>query len=74
MRSLKRTEGDMKAKTLERITQLENEVHTLKCKHLETLEVLSQVRDYMTIQYFNTADGKAEADKLLAFFDFDNES
>jgi len=59
----------MKSKTLERITQLENEVHTLKYKHLETLEILSQVRDYMANLYFNTAEGKAEADKLLAFFD-----
>jgi len=59
----------MKAKTLERITQLENEVHTLKCKHLETLEILSQIRGYMANHYFNTADGKAEANQVESFFD-----
>jgi len=58
----------MKAKTLERITQLENEVHMLKVKHIEMSEVLGQIRDYMTQMYFNTDAGKAEIEAVGEMF------
>jgi hypothetical protein len=61
----------MKAKTLERIKKLENDVLTMKLKQQDTLELLNQIRDYMCTKYFDTPDGKAECDRLLEGLDFD---